>query len=37
LNVQVEVEASLIALGFDGPALGSAALKEVIDKDAMVV
>ena len=37
LNVQVEVDANLIAAGFDGPAFGNAALREVIDRDAMVV
>jgi hypothetical protein len=37
LNVQVEVDANLIAAGFDGPALGNAALREVIDRDVMVV
>jgi hypothetical protein len=37
VDVQVEVDASLIAAGFDGPAFGNAALREVIDRDAMVV
>ena len=37
MDVQVEVDANLIAAGFDGPAFGSAALREVIDRDAMVV
>jgi len=37
MDVQVEVEASLIAAGFDGPAFGSAALRDVIDRDAMIV
>lgn len=37
LDLQVEVDANLIAAGFDGPAFGKAALREVIDRDAMVV
>jgi hypothetical protein len=37
LDLQVEVDANLIAAGFDGPAFGNAALREVIDRDAMVV
>lgn len=36
-NLQVEVDANRIEGGFDGPALGSAALKELIDRDAIVV
>jgi hypothetical protein len=32
-----EDDANRIELGFDGPALGSAALKELIDRDAIVV
>jgi hypothetical protein len=36
VDVQVEVDANLIAAGFDGPAFGKAALREVIDRDAMV-
>jgi hypothetical protein len=37
VDVQVEVDANLIAAGFDGPAFGSAALRELIDRDAMIV
>jgi len=37
MDVQVEVDANLIAGDFDGPAFGSAALREVIDRDAMVI
>ena len=37
VDLQDEVDANLIAAGFDGPAFGSAALRDVIDRDAMVV
>jgi hypothetical protein len=37
VDVQVEVEANLIAAGVDGPAFGNAALREDIDRDAMIV